>query len=50
MKSGDMFINANEYIKAELEKYPQSKFLLDHIRPNASEGVIMYSRAALPQK
>lgn len=41
------FINANPYIRNMLESYPDSRFLLDHIHPNSSEGVIMYSEAAL---
>ena len=44
------FINANDYIKSMLTYNPDRKFLLDHIHPNASEGVIMYSQAVLLQK
>jgi lysophospholipase L1-like esterase len=42
-----MYINANPYIKNVLTVYPDRDYLLDHIHPNASKGVIMYSEAVL---
>lgn len=41
------FINPNPYIQALLNHNPDSKFLLDHIHPNAGKGVVMYSEAVL---
>lgn len=41
------FINANPYIRERLSAAPDSRYLLDHIHPNASAGVIMYSEAVL---
>ena len=41
------FIDANGEIKAVLSKSPDRKFLLDHIHPNSTRGVIMYSEAVL---
>ena len=41
------FIDANGEIKAVLSKSPNRKFLLDHIHPNSTRGVIMYSEAVL---
>lgn len=41
------FINANPRISAELLKVPDRTYLLDHIHPNASRGVVMYSEAVL---
>ena len=41
------FINANTYIREQLTAAPDSRYLLDHIHPNASAGVIMYSEAVL---
>ncbi len=45
-----MYINANENIRAALSVAPERKYLLDHIHPNASAGVIMYSEAVLSAK
>lgn len=45
-----MYINANENIRAALSVAPERKYLLDHIHPNASTGVIMYSEAVLSAK
>ena len=42
-----MFINANGYIRGILITSPDRTYLLDHIHPNASKGVIMYSEAVL---
>lgn len=41
------FINANPYIKNALASAPDDKYLLDHIHPNCSDGVVMYSEAVL---
>lgn len=41
------FINANEYIRSILKTTPDRTYLLDHIHPNSTKGVIMYSEAAL---
>ena len=41
------FINANGYIKNALLTAPDRRYLLDHIHPNPSEGVRLYSEAAL---
>lgn len=41
------FINANSYIREKLTTTPDSYFLLDHIHPNCSSGVVMYSEAVL---
>lgn len=41
------FINANGYIRETLQTAPAGKYLLDHIHPNASEGVVMYSKAVM---
>ena len=46
----DGFINANTYIKNILSHSPDSQYLLDHIHPNSSKGVIMYSEAVLSAK
>lgn len=42
-----MYINANPYIKQILSVSPDREYLLDHIHPNASKGVILYSEAVL---
>lgn len=42
-----IFINANGYISEKLLTAPDKEYLLDHIHPNASKGVIMYSEAVL---
>lgn len=42
-----IFVNANGYIKDKLLTAPDSEYLLDHIHPNASQGVVMYSEAVL---
>ena len=48
-KSGDIFINPNEYIKQKLYENSDRKYLLDHIHPNSAEGVIMYCEAVLSE-
>ena len=45
--NGFNYINANEYIKGILTVSPDITYLLDHIHPNASKGVVMYSEAVL---
>jgi hypothetical protein len=42
-----MYINANPYKKDILTVYPDRDYLLDHIHPNASKGVVLYSEAVL---
>lgn len=44
------FINANEYIKSSLSTAPDRRYLLDHIHPNQTEGVRLYSEAVLNVK
>lgn len=44
------FINANEQIKSVLLTAPDRKYLLDHIHPNSTKGVIMYSEAVLKER
>lgn len=44
------FINANEYIKNSLSTAPDRRYLLDHIHPNQTEGVGLYSEAVLSVK
>lgn len=41
------YINANPYIRDVLSVSPDRTYLLDHIHPNASKGVIMFSEAVL---
>lgn len=41
------YINANPYLKEILKNNPNSKYLLDHIHPNAGAGIVMYSEAVL---
>ena len=41
------YINANAHIREKLAVTPDRTYLLDHIHPNASDGVVMYSEAAL---
>lgn len=42
-----LFINANKYISDKLKTASVRTYLLDHIHPNASDGVILYSKAVL---
>lgn len=44
------FINANGVIAEKLGRSPDRTYLLDHIHPNASRGVRMYSEAVLSAK
>ena len=44
---GDVFINANDYIKTRLNKLLHSTYLRDWIHPNAGAGVALYSKAVL---
>ncbi len=41
------FINANQYIRNTLKVNPDSEYLLDHIHPNSSCGVLLYTKAVL---
>lgn len=41
------YINANEYINSYINLYPSSDFLLDHIHPNSTSGVRLYSEAVM---
>ena len=45
--NGILYINPNGYIYRELQKHPQQYYLLDHIHPNAAQGIILYSQAVL---
>ena len=42
-----LYINPNPYIKQALQKRPQTDYLLDHIHPNAAQGIMLYSEAVL---
>lgn len=46
-ENGDVFINANGYIRQMLTEKPDSYYLLDHIHPNCGKGAVMYSEAVL---
>lgn len=46
-ENGDVFINANGYIRQKLTERPDSYYLLDHIHPNCGKGAVMYSEAVL---
>ena len=46
-KTGIGYINANGYISGILKKEPDRRYLLDHIHPNPSAGVLMYTEAVL---
>lgn len=43
------YINANTYIRKILSVTPDRTYLLDHIHPNATKGVVMYSEAVLSE-
>lgn len=45
--NGVGFINANNYLKNTFSTSVERKYLLDHIHPNASAGVVLYSKAVL---
>ena len=47
ISNNSIFINANDYIRDAIRNTPDKKYLLDHIHPNSSAGVVMYSRAVL---
>ena len=44
---GVKYINANETIREALAVSPDRVYLLDHIHPNPSKGVLLYSEAVL---
>lgn len=48
-ENGDVFADASDYISRELEKRPQSYYLVDYIHPNATHGVQLYSAAVLAE-
>lgn len=48
-EEGFGFINANPGISEALQNHPDRKYLLDHIHPNAGEGVLLYTRTVLAQ-
>lgn len=41
------YLNANDIIRRTLTAFPERTYLLDHIHPNASKGVLLYTEAAL---
>lgn len=45
--NGIIFIDPNSYISSRLKTASSGTYLLDHIHPNASRGVVMYSEAVL---
>ncbi|MDD6278283.1 MAG: CapA family protein [Oscillospiraceae bacterium] len=47
IENEDIYVNPNEYIKHKLDSAPTGTYLLDHIHPNSTAGVIMYSEAVL---
>ena len=48
-KTGDIFINANEYISKHFETHSQYEYLIDFIHPNSHIGVELYAEAVLTQ-
>lgn len=46
-EKGYMFINPNGYIEERLSTEPSSEYLLDHIHPNFTKGIRLYSEAVL---
>lgn len=44
---GDVFIDANPYIDAQLKIFPHRDYLVDFIHPNAGKGVALYAKAVL---
>lgn len=48
-KTGDIFINANEYISKHFETHSQHDYLIDFIHPNSHIGVELYAEAVLTQ-
>lgn len=46
-KNGYLFIDANEAIYKELQNYLTENYMLDHIHPNANEGIELYSKKVL---
>lgn len=42
-----MYINVNGRLKSILDTSPDRTYLLDHIHPNASKGVVLYSESVL---
>ncbi|WP_462332542.1 SGNH/GDSL hydrolase family protein [Schwartzia sp. (in: firmicutes)] len=48
-QTGDIFINANDYISAYFEAHSQYEYLIDFIHPNSHIGVQLYTEAVLTQ-
>ena len=42
-----LFVNPNERINSMLRLYPDSKYLVDFIHPNSTEGIRLYSESVL---
>ena len=42
-----LFINPNKYIRAFLDRHVTDNYILDHIHPNANEGIKLYCNAVL---
>lgn len=42
-----LFVNPNERINSMLRLYPDSKYLVDFIHPNSTEGIQLYSESVL---
>ena len=49
-RNGDLFVNPNDYIKKHIDLETCGFYLMDHIHPNSSRGVRLYSEAVLVQK
>jgi fucose 4-O-acetylase-like acetyltransferase/lysophospholipase L1-like esterase len=45
--NGHLFVNPNPAVAEVLSRYAPSDYLLDHIHPNASRGISLYSEKAL---
>jgi fucose 4-O-acetylase-like acetyltransferase/poly-gamma-glutamate capsule biosynthesis protein CapA/YwtB (metallophosphatase superfamily)/lysophospholipase L1-like esterase len=46
-KNGYLFIDANEAIYNEMQNSSTEKYMVDHIHPNANEGIKLYSKKVL---
>jgi len=46
-KDGYLFIDVNEAIYNEIQNSSTDDYLLDHIHPNAGEGIKLYSKIVL---
>lgn len=45
--NSDGYININSELEKTLKLEPRSKYLLDYIHPNSSNGVLLYSKYVL---